>query len=97
VKLDPSEPHGIRQSRLRIGGGKAYEGRLVLAGDPSAKVIVSFGLGSGAGDSQTTTIPPLAREYKTFRSSSLPALTLKRGNWKSSARVRVHFKWVPYH
>ena len=65
VKLDPSEAHGIRQSRLRIGG-KAYEGRLVLAGDPSAKVIVRLVWGPGDGNSQTIAMPALAREYKTI-------------------------------
>lgn len=66
VKLDSSEPHGIRQSRLRMAGGKAYEGRIVLAGDPGAKVIVRLVWGPGAGDSQSVTIPALAREYKKF-------------------------------
>jgi alpha-N-arabinofuranosidase len=79
VKLDPSEPHGIRQSRLRIGGGKAYEGRLVLAGDPSAKVIVRLVWGPGAGDSQTTTIPPLAREYKTVPFKFTPGADTEEG------------------
>ncbi len=64
VKLDSSEPHGIRQNRLRISGGKTYEGRVVLAGDPSAKVVVRLIWGPGDGSSQTITIPPLAREYK---------------------------------
>ncbi len=64
VKLDSSEPHGIRQSKLRIGGGKIYEGRIVLAGDPGAKVIVRLIWGASDGDSQTITIPALAREYK---------------------------------
>src|ERR1039458_9284750 len=64
VKLDSSQPYGIRQSMLRIGGGKTYEGRIVLAGDPSAKVIVRLVWGPGDGDSKTITIPALAREYK---------------------------------
>ncbi|MFP5206094.1 MAG: hypothetical protein ACLGSH_12110, partial [Acidobacteriota bacterium] len=33
VQLDASEPHGIRQSRLRLGRGKSYTGRVYLAGD----------------------------------------------------------------
>jgi alpha-N-arabinofuranosidase len=40
VKLESSEPRGLRQSRLRVGGGKAYEGRVILSGDPGAKVTV---------------------------------------------------------
>ncbi|HKO20589.1 MAG TPA: hypothetical protein VJU82_17065, partial [Acidobacteriaceae bacterium] len=65
VKLDGSEPHGIRQSRLRVGK-KAYQGRVVLAGDPGSKVLVRLAWGPGAADSQTITIPPLARQYQTF-------------------------------
>lgn len=66
VKLDSSVPHGIQQSRLRMAGGKTYEGRIVLAGDPSARVIVRLVWGPGAGDSQSVTIPALTREYTKF-------------------------------
>lgn len=66
VKLDSSEQHGIRQSRLRVGGNKAYEGRVVLAGDPGTKVTVRLAWGPGASDSQTITVPPLTRQYQTF-------------------------------
>lgn len=66
IKLDSSQPHGIRQSRLRIAGGKTYDGRIVLAGDPGAKVIVRLVWGPGSGDSQSITIPALTREYKKF-------------------------------
>ena len=59
VKLDGSEPRGIQQSRLRLVGGKSYEGRVYLAGDPGAKVVVRLVWGPGAGDSQTVTIPAL--------------------------------------
>lgn len=40
VNLAGSEPHGIQQSRLRLGRGKSYVGRIHLAGDPGAKVVV---------------------------------------------------------
>ena len=66
VKLDGSEPRGIQQSRLRLGQGKTYEGRVYLAGDPGAKVVVRLVWGTGAGDSQTITIPALTREYQKF-------------------------------
>lgn len=65
VKLNPSEPHGIRQSRLRLGK-KAYQGRVVLAGDPGGKVTVRLTWGSASGDSQAITIPSLTPHYKTF-------------------------------
>ena len=66
VKLDGSEPHGIQQSKLRLGGGKTYEGRIYLSGDPGAKVVVRLVWGTGAGDSQTIAIPALSREYRKF-------------------------------
>lgn len=66
VKLDYSEPRGIRQSRLRVGGGKTYEGRVVLAADPGTKIVVRLAWGTGAADSQTIAIPALTHEYQTF-------------------------------
>ena len=66
VKLDGIEPHGIQQSRLRLGGGKAYVGRVYLAGEPGAKVLVRMVWGTGPNDSHTVAIPPLSREYQKF-------------------------------
>jgi alpha-N-arabinofuranosidase len=66
VKLDSSEPRGIRQSKLRVGGGKTYEGRVALAGISGTKVIVRLMWGPAAGDSQTITIPPLTFDYQKF-------------------------------
>ena len=66
VKLDGSAPRGIQQTRLRVANGKAYEGRVYLAGDPGAKVVVRLVWGSGASDSQSVTIPALTSEYKKF-------------------------------
>ncbi|MGA2086511.1 MAG: hypothetical protein ABSG60_13440, partial [Terracidiphilus sp.] len=53
VKLQGSEPCGIRQSKLRLGKGKTYVGRVYLAGDPGARIVVRLIWGTGAGDSQT--------------------------------------------
>jgi alpha-N-arabinofuranosidase len=65
IKLDATEPHGISQSGLRLGG-KSYVGRIYLAGDPGTKVDVRLVWGAGAADSQTISISSLAREYKKF-------------------------------
>ncbi len=73
IKVDGSEPRGIQQSRLRVAGGKTYEGRVYLAGDASAKVVVRLVWGSGAGDSQAITIPALSSEYKKFALKFTPA------------------------
>jgi alpha-N-arabinofuranosidase len=66
VKLDGSEARGIQQSRIRLGHGKSYEGRVYLAGDPSAKVVVRLVWGTGAGDSQAIALPSLSHEYRKF-------------------------------
>ena len=66
VKLDGSDPRGIQQTRLRVANGKAYEGRVYLAGGPGAKVVVRLVWGSGASDSQSVDIPALTGEYKKF-------------------------------
>ncbi len=66
VKLDSSEPRGIRQSKLRVGGGKAYEGKVILAGEPGAKITIRMVWGTGAADAQAITIPSLTREFQKF-------------------------------
>jgi alpha-N-arabinofuranosidase len=66
VKLDGSATRDIQQSRLRVVRGKAYEGRVYLAGDPGARVVVRLVWGSGASDSQSVAIPALTSEYKKF-------------------------------
>ncbi len=66
VKLVSSEPHGIQQSSLRLGGGRAYVGRVYLAGDPGAKVVVRLVWGPGSNDSKAILIPPLSREFQKF-------------------------------
>lgn len=66
VKLAGSEPRGISQASLRLGKGKSFVGRVILAGDPTAKVEVRLVWGPGPGDSQTIAIPPLSSEYKKF-------------------------------
>jgi alpha-N-arabinofuranosidase len=66
IKLDASEPHGIAQAKLRVGRGRSYVGRIYLAGDPGAKVVVRLVWGARAGDSQTIQIPALSSEFKKF-------------------------------
>ncbi|MDR3798630.1 MAG: hypothetical protein P4K93_10775 [Terracidiphilus sp.] len=66
VKLDGSEPRGIRQSKLHMAAGKAFEGHVYLAGSPGAKVVVRLVWGPGASDSQTIAIPALSHEYRKF-------------------------------
>ena len=66
VKLAGSDPRGMEQRRLRLAAGKSYVGRVYLAGDPGARVLVRLVWGPGARDSHTIPIPPLTREYRKF-------------------------------
>ncbi len=79
VTLAGSEPRGIQQGGLRMGGGRAYEGRVYLAGDPGAKVEVRLVWGAGAGASHTITIPSLSDEYRRFPLHFTPAADTEDG------------------
>lgn len=66
VKLDKTELHGFMQSGLAVRNGRAYTGRIVLAGSPTATVKVTLVWGNEAGDQQTVTIPALGSTYRKF-------------------------------
>lgn len=73
VKLDGAAARGIQQGGLRMRGGKSYEGRIYLKGDPGVKVNVRLVWGSGAGDSQSIPISSLSDEYQKFPLKFTPA------------------------
>jgi len=64
VKLDVKEAHGFGQSGLAVRKGRAYTGRIVLAGSPGAAVKVTLVWGKEAGDRQTVSIPTLGPAYR---------------------------------
>jgi alpha-N-arabinofuranosidase len=64
VKLDGAEKRGFQQSGLAVRKGKSYTGRIVLAGDPGAKVTVS--LARGTNERQSISIGILRTGYATF-------------------------------
>ena len=66
VRLEPAVPHGISQSGLALRAGRAYAGRVALAGSPGARVSVSLAWGPGPGDRQTIPVPALTARYATF-------------------------------
>ena len=41
VSLAPKDPHGFKQSGIAVRKGKAYTGRIVLAGSPSAVIVLA--------------------------------------------------------
>ncbi len=66
VELDKSEPHGLVQGGIAVRRGKAYTGRIVLAGSPGTTVKVTLVWGTGQGERQTSTLPRLSAAYRKF-------------------------------
>jgi alpha-N-arabinofuranosidase len=66
IKLGGSEAHGVRQTGLAVRKGKAYTGRVVLAGSSGAVVKVTLAWGSEASEHQTLTIRALGSAYRKF-------------------------------
>jgi len=64
IKLDGAEAHGVVQTGLAVRKGKAYTGRIVLAGSPGAVVKVTLAWGKGASERQTLTIAALGSAYR---------------------------------
>jgi len=59
-------PAGLLQERLGLEDGRAYIGRVVLAGDASAAPVeVSLAWGGGPGDRETVVIDAIEEEYVT--------------------------------
>ncbi len=73
VRVEPAAPHGISQAGVSLRGGRAYSGRVILAGSPGAKVSVSLVWGPNAGDRQTITIPALTAGFARFPLRFTPA------------------------
>ena len=66
VRLEGAVPRGIGQAGLALRAGRAYTGRVALAGSPGARVSVSLVWGPGPGDRRTAAVPALTARYATF-------------------------------
>jgi len=66
IKLDAKEPHGFRQSGIAVRKGKAYTGRIVLAGSPGAVVKITLIWGKQANDRETVTLRAPGAAYRKF-------------------------------
>lgn len=66
IRLDAATPHGISQSGISLVGGRAYTGRVVLAGGPGIKVAISLVWGPNPQDRQTVTVSTLTANYTKF-------------------------------
>ncbi len=54
---------GIQQTGLALRKGRSYTGRIVLEGDPRAKVEVSLVWGPNPADQQKVALAPLSHDY----------------------------------
>jgi alpha-N-arabinofuranosidase len=66
IKLEGATPHGVQQAGLTLRKGKAYIGRVILAGTAGAKVTVSLAWGPDPGDRQTVVVPAVRSAYARF-------------------------------
>lgn len=66
IRLESATAHGISQPGITLRDGRAYTGRAVLAGSPSAKVEVSLIWGPNPADRQTISMPGLSANYARF-------------------------------
>ncbi len=66
IKLDAKVPHGLGQSGIAVRKGKAYTGRVVIAGSPGAAVKVTLIWGKETADRQTVTLRNLGAAYRKF-------------------------------
>jgi alpha-N-arabinofuranosidase len=67
IKLAGSEPRGIRQTGVNFTQGATYNGRIQLAGDPSAKISVNIVCGTNTDAArQTVSLGELSPDYKRF-------------------------------
>lgn len=63
ITLDKQEPRGIVHEGLTLQKGKKYDGRIIVAGDSSAKVKVCLVRGPAKNEQQNITIGPLGKQY----------------------------------
>ena len=66
IELDPSTPHGIRQSGFTLVKGKRYTGHVILRGTAGAKVEVALIWRQGANGRQTVRLPAMLGIYQKF-------------------------------
>jgi alpha-N-arabinofuranosidase len=66
VRLEGDAAHGIQQTGLALRKGRSYTGRVVLQGDPTARITVSLVWGPEPGDRQSLSIDRLASGYAKY-------------------------------
>ena len=95
VTLDPAEPRGVRQAGLALVEGKAYVGRVVLAGATGGPVQVSLVWGQGARERQGVDVGPLTAAWATFPLELTAGAGSDDGRLEITARVTARFGLAP--
>ncbi len=72
VAVDASTPRGFSQSGISVAKGKRYEGYLLVAGDPGAKVGAALVWGPGPNDRQAIALPALTGDWRRADVSFTP-------------------------
>lgn len=86
------EPGGLLQERLGLVDGKAYTGRIVLAGDSKAAPIeVSLVWGIGASDRDTVMIDKIEKTYSKFPLHFIAKGNTDNGRLEIVSRGKGHF------
>jgi alpha-N-arabinofuranosidase len=75
-------PHGISQSGIGLRAGRAYTGRVILAGSPGAKVEVSLVWGPGPDDRQTVAVPAIGADYARIPLKFTPGADTSEGRFE---------------
>jgi alpha-N-arabinofuranosidase len=83
IKLDGAAPRGVAQAGIMLHKGRAYSGRIVLAGDAGANVSVGLVWGSGPNDRETVPIKGLQASYAKF------PLKFTTGAETDNARIEI--------
>jgi alpha-N-arabinofuranosidase len=78
VTLAGSARRGFHQTDISLSGGKGYSGRIVVAGDPGARVTVTLIWGDGADDRQNLQIP-VKNGWATVPLKFVPRTTTTEG------------------
>ena len=84
IKLDGAAPRGVAQAGVVLKKGRAYSGRVVLAGDAGANVTVSLVWGSGPNDRQTVPIKGLKSDVR-----QIPAELHRRRRDATDGRIEI--------
>jgi alpha-N-arabinofuranosidase len=85
IALDATMRKGLSQAGIGLAKGKRYDGYVVLAGDPGAKVEVALVWGPGPNDRQTLALPAPGADWgKAEISFTLPSTRPTR-RWRSPA------------